>query len=128
MTDDNTNFEEQAEMLELETLLIGGTDTTIPIVINYLGKEFSAYIRPINAIENNTIVQKYAKRRESISLNTVKLALMKKDGSTYTLEELKRIPTGVIDKLYQKIAEISGIETQHSEKDQQELMRELIGF
>ena len=126
MEDDN--FEEQAELLELETLLVGGTDTTVPIVVNYLGKDFSAYIRPINGLENNEIVQKYTKKKESIPLNTVKIALMKKDGSSYTIDELKKIPTGVIDKLYEKIAEISGIETSNSSKDQEELMRELIGF
>lgn len=124
----NEELEKQAEILNLETLITSGTETIIPITIEYMGKQFSANIRPINSIENNNAVQRYMKNQESIALNTVKHALLKDDGSTYTLEELKKIPSGVVDKIYEKITEVSGIETDNNSVDQEFIINKLMGF
>lgn len=124
----NEEFERQVEILNLETLITSGTETIIPITIEYMGKTFSANIRPINSIENNNAVQRYMQNKESIALNTVKYALLKDDGTRYTLEELKKIPTGVIDKIYEKITEVSGIETDNNSVDQEAIINKLMGF
>lgn len=125
MTDDNIN--EQVEIMNLESLIVGGIDTVIPITIKYMGQPFTANVRPINSIEHNKVVNKYLNNKESITFNTVKLCLLKDDGSTYKLNELEKIPAGIIDKLYTKIQEISGIENTLSEEESK-LVRELMGF
>lgn len=129
MEDDNIEKEiqENAKVMNLESLITGGIDAVIPITISYMGQDFSANIRPINAIENNEVTQKYINKRESVILNTVKKCLLKDDGKNYTIAELEKIPAGVIQNIYNKIQEISGIENTTSEDDMK-MIRELMGF
>lgn len=129
MEDDNIEKEiqENAKVMNLESLITGGIDAVIPITISYMGQDFSANIRPINAIENNEVTQKYINKRESVILNTVKKCLLKDDGKNYTIAELEKIPVGVIQNIYNKIQEISGIENTTSEDDMK-MVRELMGF
>ena len=129
MEDDNIEKEiqENAKVMNLESLITGGIDAIIPITISYMGQDFSANIRPINAIENNEVTQKYINKRESVILNTVKKCLLKDDGKNYTISELEKIPVGVIQNIYNKIQEISGIENTAS-KDDMKMIRELMGF
>lgn len=129
MEDDNIEKEiqENAKVMNLESLITGGIDAIIPITITYMGQDFSANIRPINAIENNEVTQKYINKRESVILNTVKKCLLKDDGKNYTIAELEKIPVGVIQNIYNKIQEISGIENTASEDDMK-MIRELMGF
>lgn len=129
MEDDNIEKEiqENAKVMNLESLITGGIDAIIPITISYMGQDFSANIRPINAIENNEVTQKYINKRESVTLNTVKKCLLKDDGKNYTIAELEKIPVGVIQNIYNKIQEISGIENTTSEDDMK-MVRELMGF
>lgn len=129
MEDDNIEKEiqENAKVMNLESLITGGIDAVIPITITYMGQDFSANIRPINAIENNEVTQKYINKRESVILNTVKKCLLKDDGKNYTIAELEKIPVGVIQNIYNKIQEISGIENTSSEDDMK-MVRELMGF
>lgn len=129
MEDDNIEKEiqENAKVMNLESLITGGIDAIIPITISYMGQDFSANIRPINAIENNEVTQKYINKRESVILNTVKKCLLKDDGKNYTIAELEKIPVGVIQNIYNKIQEISGIENTSSEDDMK-MVRELMGF
>lgn len=129
MEDNNIEKEiqENAKVMNLESLITGGIDAIIPITISYMGQDFSANIRPINAIENNEVTQKYINKRESVILNTVKKCLLKDDGKNYTIAELEKIPAGVIQNIYNKIQEISGIENTTSEDDMK-MIRELMGF
>ena len=129
MEDDSIEKEiqENAKVMNLESLITGGIDAVIPITITYMGQDFSANIRPINAIENNEVTQKYINKRESVILNTVKKCLLKDDGKNYTIAELEKIPAGVIQNIYNKIQEISGIENTTSEDDMK-MIRELMGF
>lgn len=129
MEDDNIEKEiqENAKVMNLESLITGGIDAVIPITITYMGQDFSTNIRPINAIENNEVTQKYINKRESVILNTVKKCLLKDDGKNYTIAELEKIPAGVIQNIYNKIQEISGIENTTSEDDMK-MIRELMGF
>lgn len=129
MEDDNIEKEiqENAKVMNLESLITGGIDAVIPITITYMGQDFSTNIRPINAIENNEVTQKYINKRESVILNTVKKCLLKDDGKNYTIAELEKIPVGVIQNIYNKIQEISGIENTTSEDDMK-MIRELMGF
>ena len=129
MEDNNIEKEiqESAKVMNLESLITGGIDAIIPITISYMGQDFSANIRPINAIENNEVTQKYINKRESVILNTVKKCLLKDDGKNYTITELEKIPAGVIQNIYNKIQEISGIENTTSEDDMK-MIRELMGF
>lgn len=122
-------IEETIEVMNLESLITGGTETVIPITVNYLGQEFSTNIRPINALENNEITQKYLTKKESIIVNTVKKCLLKDDGvSKYTIEEISLLPNGVVEAIYNKIQEISGMERNNLDSDQIDMVRKIMGF
>lgn len=122
-------IEEAVEVMNLESLITGGTDNVIPIVINYMGQDFSANIRPINALENNEITQKFLNKRESVIVNTVKKCLLKDDGKTnYKIEEIAVLPNGVVESIYNKIQEISGMEQENLDPEQIDMVRKIMGF
>lgn len=122
-------IEEAVEVMNLESLITGGTDNVIPIVINYMGQDFSANIRPINALENNEITQKFLNKRESVIVNTVKKCLLKDDGKTnYKIEEIAMLPNGVVEAIYNKIQEISGMEQENLDPEQINMVRQIMGF
>lgn len=123
-------IENSMEILNLESLITGGTENVIPITITYMGQEFSANIRPINAIENNEVTQKFLNKRESIIVNTVKKCLLKDDGkSTYKIEEIAMLPNGIVEAIYNKIQEISGMNTEKNlDSEQVDLVRKVMGF
>ena len=122
-------IEEAIEIMNLESLITGGTDNVIPIIINYMGQQFSANIRPINALENNEVTQKFLNKKESIIVNTVKKCLLKDDGKTnYKIEEIALLPNGVVEAIYNKIQEISGMETENVDDEQIDIVRKIMGF
>lgn len=122
-------IEETIEVMNLESLITGGTETVIPITINYMGQEFSTNIRPINALENNEITQKYLTKKESIIVNTVKKCLLKDDGVThYTIDEIALLPNGIVETIYNKIQEISGMERNNLDSEQIDMVRKIMGF
>ena len=94
-----------------------------------MGQQFSANIRPINALENNEVTQKFLNKRESIIVNTVKKCLLKDDGKTnYKIEEIALLPNGVVEAIYNKIQEISGMETENVDDEQIDMVRKIMGF
>lgn len=122
-------IKEAVEVMNLESLISGGTDNVIPITIKYMGQEFSANIRPINALENNEVTQKFLNKKESIIVNTVKKCLLKDDGKTnYKIEEIALLPNGVVEAIYNKIQEVSGMEQENLDSDQVDLVRRIMGF
>ena len=122
-------IEEAVEIMNLESLITGGTDNVIPIIINYMGQQFSANIRPINALENNEVTQKFLNKKESIIVNTVKKCLLKDDGKTnYKIEEIASLPNGIVEAIYNKIQEISGMETENVDDEQIDIVRKIMGF
>ena len=122
-------IEEAVEIMNLESLITGGTDNVIPITINYMGQQFSANIRPINALENNEVTQKFLNKKESIIVNTVKKCLLKDDGKTnYKIEEIALLPNGIVEAIYNKIQEISGMETENVDDEQIDIVRKIMGY
>ena len=113
-------IEEAVEIMNLESLITGGTDNVIPITINYMGQQFSANIRPINALENNEVTQKFLNKKESIIVNTVK--------TNYKIEEIALLPNGIVEAIYNKIQEISGMETENVDDEQIDIVRKIMGF
>ena len=94
-----------------------------------MGQQFSANIRPINALENNEVTQKFLNKKESIIVNTVKKCLLKDDGKTnYKIEEIALLPNGVVEAIYNKIQEISGMETENVDDEQIDMVRKIMGF
>ena len=120
---------EAIEVMNLESLISGGSDNVIPITIKYMGQEFSANIRPINALENNEVTQKFLNKKESIIVNTVKKCLLKDEGKTnYKIEEIAMLRDGVVEAIYNKIQEVSGMEQENLDSDQVDLVRRIMGF
>ena len=61
-----------------------------------------------------------------VNTEIVKLGLCKKNGEPYPEDIVEKLPAGVINKLTEKICEVSGIQ-QDKEKNA-ELIREMMGF
>lgn len=122
-------IEDTVEVMKLESLITGGTKNIIPVNVKYLGQTFGAYIRPINAFEHNQITQKFLNNKESIIINTVKKCLFKDDEiSKYNNSELEAIPNGVVEVIYRKILQVSGMEEDLNDPEQIEIARQLMGF
>lgn len=121
---------EQQEALELntiESLIIAGTDHIIPITISYMGKKFSVNIRPLNAVEYNTIQNNYVKNKTSPELAICVKGMLKADESHFTREELLNLPGGVVTAIANEINAISG-QTAGPDIDQNQIVRDIMGF
>ena len=123
------------EIFDLERLIVDGADARIPVEVDFPVyndgeleyKRYGVMIRPLKSSELNNATQ-VGLRFDDTDVNTeiVKLGLCRKDGSPYDPDVVEKLPAGVINKLTEKICEVSGIQ-QDKEKNA-ELIREMMGF
>lgn len=138
----NDKMEEEIEMLsqenevfDLETLIVDGADARIPIEVEFpiykngelKYKKYGVMIKPLKSSELTNATQKGLRDSNSdVNTEIVKLGLCRKTGAQYSPEIVEKLPAGVINKLTEKICEISGI---HQDKEKNnELIREMMGF
>lgn len=103
----------QTEQTNLEDLIILGAEKKVNIIIEFpvddRKVEASAKIKPLTLEELDDLninEQDYLKMQMEVLKNN----LFKNNGETYSEEELKAFPIGIINKIVQKIMEISGID------------------
>ena len=123
------------DVFDLERLIVDGADARIPIEIDYpvykdgelTTKKYGVMIRPLKSFELNNATQR-GLRDDSTDMNTeiVKLGLCRKDGEPFDPDIVEKLPAGVINKLTEKICEVSGI--QQDKERNAELIREMMGF
>jgi hypothetical protein len=121
---------EQQKTLELntiESLITAGTDHIIPIIVSYMGKQFSVNVRPLNAVEYNTIQNNYIKNKTSPDLSICLKGMLKSDETNFTREELLKLPGGIISRIAQEINAISG-QVASNDVDQNEIIKDIMGF
>lgn len=109
------------ELFDLETLITEGTDSRIPITIEFPnGKKAAAMIRPISTSEFQTI---YKGDASNILINILETGLMNKKGESLPRNLIGAMPVGLPAKIVKQIFDISGIE--FDEKEAQELAEKL---
>ena len=126
---------EDTELFDLENLITDGADARIPLEVDFpiykngemTHKKYGVIIRPLKSSELNNATQ-IGLRDSNSDVNTeiVKKGLLRKDGTSYPPEIVEKLPAGVINKLTEKICEISGIQTDN--ENNRELIKEMMGF
>ena len=129
------HLSEEEEVFDLERLIVDGADARIPIEIDFpiykdgelTYKKYGVLVKPLKSAELSNATQ-IGLRDKSSDVNTeiVKLGLCKKTGEPYPPGFVEKLPAGVVNKLCEKICEVSGIRQDKERND--ELVRELMGF
>ena len=136
MTDINELQKQELEQLNneetfsLESLITEGTELKIPITFDFPTKnglkKASAIIRPLTASEWET-AQNYAiKTKKDFMLKILEKGLLNDDGEPLPFKLLKVMPFGVVNEIYLRIADVSGVKL--NQKEQYEFTKELLGF
>lgn len=121
---------ETESISNLESLIVEGSDLRIPIVFDYPTKngitQVSAIIRPLTSSEWEEATNYAVKNRKDFALKILEKGLLNDDGENLPLELLRKMPVGVVNELYTRIGDISGVK--QNKKEQYELTKELMGF
>ena len=132
--DDILNTENK-EVLELEQLIIQGSESRIPIVIDYPVfvedhveyKPVSAFIKPLTNNESNKAYGiGIASKTSTPNIELVKMGLYNKDMEHLKPSLVEKMPSGIIDAICKQIMDISGIKI--DEDAQYNLVRKLMDF
>ena len=118
------------ETLTLESLLLEGADFQVPITFNYPTQKgivkVSAIIRPLTSEEWETATNYAVKHKKDFALKILEKGLLNDDGEPLPIELLRKMPVGVVNELYMRIGDISGVK--QDKEEQYELTRQLMGF
>ena len=118
------------ELFTLESLITEGADLQIPITFNYPSKQglkkVSAIIRPVTSAEWEEATNYALKNKRDFTLKILEKGFLDDNGESIPIELLKLMPAGVVNELYRRIADISGVK--ENKKEQFALTKELMGF
>jgi hypothetical protein len=129
------NLSEEDEVFDLERLIVDGADARIPVEVEFpiykdgelTYKKYGVMIKPLKSAELSNATQIGLKDKSSdVNTEIVKLGLCKKTGELYPEDFIEKLPAGVVNKLCEKICEVSGIRQDKERND--ELIREMMGF
>lgn len=124
------NLTKETEPLSLETLIVEGSELKIPITFDFPTKKgiikASAIIRPLTAPEWEN-AQNYALRnKKEFMIQILEKGLLNDNGENLPIELIKKMPFGVANEIYTRIADVSGIK--ENREEQYQLTKELMGF
>ena len=130
MTQNNAELEIDEKVFTLESLITEGADLQIPITFNYPTKnglkKVSAIIRPLTSAEWEECTNYAIRNKRDFAIKVLEKGLLNDDGKTIPVELLKQMPVGVVNELYTRIGDISGVK--QDKQEQYELTKELLGF
>ena len=120
----------QEETVSLESLITEGADLRIPITFDFPTangvKKASAIIRPLTTVEWEN-AQNYAnKHKRDFAVKILEKGLLNDDGKELSYELIRKLPFGVVNEIYRRIADVSGVK--ENREEQFELTKELMGF
>lgn len=110
------NLSENEEIFDLESLVTDGADVRIPITVEYPKKDGTmtkagAMIRPLTNTEWSNATRLSRKNSATTNeLELVKLGLYTKKGEQFPPELVEKLPVGLIQKILEEIARVSGID------------------
>lgn len=120
----------ETEDVSLEALITEGANLQIPITFNYPSKkgivERSAIIRPLTSAEWEECTNYALKHKKGFALKILEKGFLNSDGEPLTMDLLKLMPSGVVNELYTRIADVSGVK--QDKEEQYQLTKELMGF
>lgn len=110
----------EVEEFNLEDLIILGTDTKIPIIVEYPTEE-GKIIRAKALIQQLTLKEMDSiklQQNNLVELNVMLLqkALFTKEGLPFPREKILNMPIGVVKAIAQKIMELSGMSSETTQK------------
>lgn len=118
------------EVTNLESLITEGANLQIPITFNYPTQDgivkVSAIIRPLTSAEWEEATNYAIKHKKEFSLKILEKGLLNNDGEPLPFELLQKMPVGVVNELYLRIGDVSGVK--QNKEEQYELTKELMGF
>ena len=128
------NKTEEQELFDLETLIIEGTETKIPVTFDFpvnRNGEFkivktSAMIRPISNSEWNNCISMAKNDLSRFATLILQRGLLSANGNELSEDLVGKITQGVADELVKQIQDLSGIK--QNKEEQYELTKELMGF
>ena len=130
LTNVDTDFDD--EIYDLESLILDGTDTRVPVIITYPKEDgtlvkASAKIRPVTNAEWNYAIKAGMKNDKfSSELEVVTNCLYTKDEKPFPRKLISSLPSGVVTELANEIVRISGINVK--QEDGLKMAKELMGF
>ena len=125
----------EEEVVDLETLIVEGTDARYPIKIMFPRQKedgtmemvkAGAFLRPLSNVEWNmaTQIRRNPKSGTTNEVELLKMALYNLNGELYSPQVIASMPNGVVLELVEKLSEISGIDLEKNRK----LAKDMIGF
>lgn len=121
---------ETQELFDLETLILEGAETRIPITFDFPTQngivQTSAMIRPVSNQEWNNAITTARQDLPRFTVLILQKGLLTSNGEQLSEELLGKIPQGVADQLVRQIQDLSGIK--QNKEEQYELTKELMGF
>ena len=117
---ENLEKKEEEVIYDLESLILDGVDSKIPIVIDFPTsngiKKVGALIKPLTAVEWNNAIRLANKLKDSTSeIEIVKIGLFSKDGEAFSYDLIMKMPSGVVKDIFYKIADVSGVKFSEQE-------------
>ncbi len=100
------------DFLKSEEHIRDGKDSKMPLKIDYNGKDFRVYVRPLTSQEYYRIQLDAMNKKESIDLLACQLAMLDSNGNKVDPLLLGQLKAGVIQEISAGIRLISGIDTQ----------------
>ena len=123
-------LKQEEETFSLESLITEGTELRIPITFDFPTqkglRKASAIIRPLTSTEWEN-AQNYAiKNKKDFTLKILEKGLLNDDGEPLPIDLIRKMPFGVAQQIYTRIADVSGVK--ENREEQFELTKELLGF
>ncbi len=117
---ENLEKKEEEVIYDLESLILDGVDSKVPIVIDFPTsegvKKVGALIKPLTAVEWNNAIRLANKLKDSTSeIEIVKIGLFSKDGEAFSYDLIMKMPSGVVKDIFYKIADVSGVKFSEQE-------------
>jgi len=117
----------QPDFLDLESLIIDGDKSRVPVTIQYGDESYGVFIRPLTSSEWKTATMIGLKDPTTTSeIELCKLGLYNKSGDRYPDNVIENLPGGIVTEIAKQIAEVSGITV--NEKDNAKIVKEMMGF
>lgn len=113
-----TSADEELEILDfdLETLTLEGKDAVIERTIEFYDirdnkkKKMRINVRPLTKKEKTEIERRLGKKNSKLNLEELlcEKGLLDKDGMRYDINQIRKLPSGVVANIAQEIRYISG--------------------
>ena len=124
------NLTETNEAFSLESLIVEGSELTIPITFDYPTKKgiikASAIIRPVTTSEWENAQNFAMRNKKDFIIKILEKGLLNDNGEPLPEKLLRKMPFGVASEIYIRIADASGVK--QNKEEQYKFTKDLLGF